>query len=221
MGAECGRRWPILRPLFGIDPKQRGSRFCRDKEDGAKAAADILTKAAASKALTDRAVRLEDPMRPIRERLRQAGPIVELNVQDTALAKTPMHGSRAEESAMTTLDLDQEQFCICCNLWGPAETMPPLYRFRDQEAKPCLWLHHHCAEICSSMQFEAAMKRFESQVHSLAETQGRAAAMTRTDLTLPKQVRGYQAAAAVRCGRHHVRLPTLGISGSERAARFG
>ena len=76
MGAECGRRWPILRPLFGIDPKQRGSRFCRDKEDGAKAAADILTKAAASKALTDRAVRLEDPMRPIRERLRQAGPIV-------------------------------------------------------------------------------------------------------------------------------------------------
>jgi hypothetical protein len=135
MGAECGRRWPILRPLFGIDPKQRGSRFCRDKEDGAKAAADILTKAAASKALTDRAVRLEDPMRPIRERLRQAGPIVESNVQDTALAKTPMHGSRAEESAMTTLDLDQEQFCICCNLWGPAETMPPLYRFRDQEAK--------------------------------------------------------------------------------------
>jgi hypothetical protein len=71
------------------------------------------------------------------------------------------------------------------------------------------------------MQFEAAMKRFESQVHSLAETQGRAAAMTRTDLTLPKQVRGHQAAAAVRCGRHHVRLPTLGISGSERAARFG
>ena len=42
-----------------------------------------------------------------------------------------------------------------------------------------------------------------------------------TDLTLPKQVRGHQAAAAVRCGRHHVRLPTLGISGSERAARFG
>ena len=25
---------------------------------------------------------------------------------------------------MTTLDLDQEQFCICCNLWGPAETIP-------------------------------------------------------------------------------------------------
>ena len=39
MGAECGRRWPILRPLFGIDLKQRG-RFCRDKEDAEKAAAD-------------------------------------------------------------------------------------------------------------------------------------------------------------------------------------
>ena len=75
MGAECGRRWPILRLLFGIDPKQRG-RFCRDKEDAEKAAADILTKAAASKAVTDRAVRLEDQMRSIRERLRQAGPIV-------------------------------------------------------------------------------------------------------------------------------------------------
>jgi hypothetical protein len=40
MGAECGRRWPILRPLFGIDLKQRG-RFCRDKEDAEKAAADL------------------------------------------------------------------------------------------------------------------------------------------------------------------------------------
>jgi hypothetical protein len=73
MGAECGRRWPILRPLFGIDPKQRG-RFCRDKEDAEKAAADILTKAASSKAVTDRAARLGDQMRPIEER--QAGPMV-------------------------------------------------------------------------------------------------------------------------------------------------
>jgi hypothetical protein len=72
---------------------------------------------------------------------------------------------------MTTLDLDQEQFCICCNLWGPAETMLPLYRFRDQEAKPCLWLHHHCAETCGNVQFEAGMKRFESQVHTVAQSQ--------------------------------------------------
>ena len=79
--------------------------------------------------------------------------------------------------------------------------MPPLYRFRDQEAKPCLWLHHHCAEICFKPAVRGCDETLESQVHSLAETQGRAAAMTRTDLTLPKQVRGHQAAAAVRCGR--------------------
>ena len=70
---------------------------------------------------------------------------------------------------MTTLDLDQEQFCICCNLWGPAETMLGVYRFRNQEAKPCLWLHHHCAKTCGNVQFEAAMKRFKSQVNT-AET---------------------------------------------------
>jgi len=40
------------------DPKQRG-RFCRDKEDAKRLAADALAKATAAKALTDRAVKLE------------------------------------------------------------------------------------------------------------------------------------------------------------------
>jgi hypothetical protein len=68
------------------DPKQRG-RFCRDKEDAERLAADALAKATAAKALTDRALRLEADMRPIRERLRSAGPIVEANVQGNAIAK--------------------------------------------------------------------------------------------------------------------------------------
>jgi hypothetical protein len=84
---------------------------------------------------------------------------------------------------MTTADIDQEQFCICCNLWGPAETMLPLYRFRDQEATPCLWLHHHCAETCGNVQFAAAMKRFESQVDTVAQSQaGGARALAQAQL---------------------------------------
>jgi hypothetical protein len=73
---ECG----------GGEPRQRG-RFCRDKEDAERQAADALTKATAAKALTDRALKLEAEMRPIRERLRTAGPVVEANVQGTAIAK--------------------------------------------------------------------------------------------------------------------------------------
>jgi hypothetical protein len=68
------------------DPKQRG-RFCRDKEDAERLAADALTKATAAKALTDRAIKLEADMRPIRERLRTAGPVVEANIQGTVIAK--------------------------------------------------------------------------------------------------------------------------------------
>jgi hypothetical protein len=68
------------------DPKQRG-RFCRDKEDAERLAADALAKATAAKALTDRALKLEADMRPIRERLRTTGPIIEVNVQGTAIAK--------------------------------------------------------------------------------------------------------------------------------------
>ena len=62
MERECGNG----------DPKQRG-RFCRDKEDAEKTAADVLTKATAAKAVTDRAMRIETDMRPIHERLRLAG----------------------------------------------------------------------------------------------------------------------------------------------------
>ena len=68
------------------DPKQRG-RNCLGKEADEKTAADVLTKATAAKAVTDRAARIETDMRPIRERLRLAGPIQEANVQGNALAK--------------------------------------------------------------------------------------------------------------------------------------
>jgi hypothetical protein len=68
------------------DPKQRG-RFCRDKEDAEATAAKALKEAAAAKSLTDRATRIEADMRPIRERLRLAGPVQEANVQGNALAK--------------------------------------------------------------------------------------------------------------------------------------
>ena len=73
---ECG----------GGDPRQRG-RFCRDKEDAERLAADALTKATAAKAMTDRAMKLEADMRPIRERLRSVGPVQDANVQGTAIAK--------------------------------------------------------------------------------------------------------------------------------------
>lgn len=72
---------------------------------------------------------------------------------------------------MTKPILTEEQFCSRCNTWGPADMMQPLYRVADAKAAPWLWLHHHCAEMCSNAQFEAAMKRFETQVHSAAEAQ--------------------------------------------------
>jgi hypothetical protein len=65
----------------------------------------------------------------------------------------------------------EEQFCIRCNAWGPANLMQPLYRFNEPETGPWFWLHHHCAEIYSNTQFQAAMKRFESQVHLMAESE--------------------------------------------------
>lgn len=74
--AECGNG----------DPKQRG-RFCREKEDAEKQATDALAKASATKAITDRANRIEAQMAPIRERLQKARPIAETNVQGWALAK--------------------------------------------------------------------------------------------------------------------------------------
>jgi hypothetical protein len=68
------------------DPKQRGP-FCREKEDAERKAAEVLAKASGAKALTDRALKLEADMRPIRERIRTAGPIVAGNVQGSAIAK--------------------------------------------------------------------------------------------------------------------------------------
>ena len=62
----------------------------------------------------------------------------------------------------------QEQFCICCNTWGSPDTMQPLYLIRDPETDPCLWLHDDCAQTCANVQFEAAMKRFESHVNMLS-----------------------------------------------------
>jgi hypothetical protein len=75
--------------------------------------------------------------------------------------------SEARRKDMTKPALHEEQFCSRCNAWGPADLMQPLYRFPDQDAAPWLWMHHHCAEICSTTQFQAAMKRFETQVHSM------------------------------------------------------
>jgi hypothetical protein len=75
---------------------------------------------------------------------------------------------------MTKQDAREERhFCSRCNAWGPADAMQPFYRSKDAEAGPWLWIHHHCAEICSTM------KRFESQVHSLAESQGQGAAFAK------------------------------------------
>ena len=70
---ECG----------GGDPRQRG-RYCRDKEDAEKAAADALT---AAKAATDRATKLEADAQKQRDRLAELGPLVTVNVQGSAIAK--------------------------------------------------------------------------------------------------------------------------------------
>jgi hypothetical protein len=80
-------------------------------------------------------------------------------------------GVAGRETHMTKPISTEEQFCSRCNTWGPADMMQPLYRVADAKAAPWLWLHHHCAETCSNAQFEAAMKRFETQVHSAAEAQ--------------------------------------------------
>jgi hypothetical protein len=73
---ECG----------GGDPKQRG-RFCRDKEDAEKAAADALAQVSAAKATTDRATKLESDAQKQRDRLAELGPLVTVNVQGSAIAK--------------------------------------------------------------------------------------------------------------------------------------
>jgi hypothetical protein len=73
---ECG----------GGDPRQRG-RFCRDKEEAEKAAAEALTHASAAKAVTDRATKLEVDAQKQRDKLAELGPLVTVNVQGSAIAK--------------------------------------------------------------------------------------------------------------------------------------
>lgn len=50
------------------DPKQRG-KFCREKEEGERVAADALRTATAEKATTDRASKIEGDIRALRDRL--------------------------------------------------------------------------------------------------------------------------------------------------------
>jgi hypothetical protein len=68
------------------DPRQRG-RYCREKEEAERLATEALAKATADKALTDHAGKIEADMDPIRERLRSAGPVLETNVQGSAIAR--------------------------------------------------------------------------------------------------------------------------------------
>ena len=74
---------------------------------------------------------------------------------------------------MTKSNLQEEQFCSRCNAWGLSDMMLPLYRVSGPQGEPSLWMHHQCVEICSNTQFQAAMKRFETQVHSMADFTGR------------------------------------------------
>jgi hypothetical protein len=73
---ECG----------GGDPRQRG-RFCRDKEDAEKTAAEALAQVSAAKAATDRATKLEVDAQKQREKLADLGPLVIVNVLGSAIAK--------------------------------------------------------------------------------------------------------------------------------------
>ena len=68
------------------DPKQRG-RFCRDKEDAEKPAAEALAQVSAAKAATDRATKLEADAQKQRDKLAELGPLVIVNVQGSAIAK--------------------------------------------------------------------------------------------------------------------------------------
>jgi hypothetical protein len=68
------------------DPRQRG-RFCREKEDSEKAAADALAQVSAAKAATDRATKLEADAQKQRDKLAEFGPLVVVNVQGSAIAK--------------------------------------------------------------------------------------------------------------------------------------
>jgi hypothetical protein len=73
--AECGEN------------NEKRGRFCKDREEDEARAIDAHARAAAAKAVTDTAARIEVDMVPIRERLRVAGPVQTANVQGSALAR--------------------------------------------------------------------------------------------------------------------------------------
>ena len=67
------------------DPKQRG-KLCREKEESERAAADVLRKATAEKATTDRASKIEHDMRALREQLSAGETVASANPLGNALS---------------------------------------------------------------------------------------------------------------------------------------
>ena len=67
------------------DPKQRG-KFCREKEESERAAADALRKATAEKATTDRASKIEGDIRALRDRLYAGETVASANPLGNALS---------------------------------------------------------------------------------------------------------------------------------------
>ena len=67
------------------DPKQRG-KFCREKEDSERNAADALRKTTAQKATTDRASKLEGEIRAVRDHLSAGETVATANPLSSALS---------------------------------------------------------------------------------------------------------------------------------------
>ena len=67
------------------DPKQRG-KFCREKEESERVAADALRKATAEKATTDRASKIERDIRALREQLSAGETVASANPLGNALS---------------------------------------------------------------------------------------------------------------------------------------
>lgn len=67
------------------DPKERG-KLCREKEEAERAAADVLRKATAQKATTDRATKIELEIRALRARLDKGEAVARANPLGDALS---------------------------------------------------------------------------------------------------------------------------------------
>lgn len=67
------------------DPKERG-KLCREKEEAERAAADVLRKATAQKATTDRATKIELEIRALRARLDNGEAVARANPLGDALS---------------------------------------------------------------------------------------------------------------------------------------